>query len=100
MENKPWRRYRFNTYSLEDPRPLVFNPRYPWWLTGQSVKGLFNKGTDYATIVAYLPAGEDLLKYWDDAFEITVEECDEITFSDRLSKPKYFVREVKVKKLN
>ncbi len=92
MNNKPWRRYRFYTYSLEDPRPLIFNPRYPWWQSGE--------GWDFAIIVAYLPEGEDLKKYWDDAFEITVEECDEITFSDRFPEPEYFVREVKVKKLN
>lgn len=26
-------KYRFKTYS-EDYRPLIFNPKYPYWCTG------------------------------------------------------------------
>ena len=81
-ENKNWKRYRFKTYSVEDYRPLVFNPKYPFWCSGY--------GDCYAVIIAYLPFNEDLLKYWDDAFEIEFTEEDEIKFSDRFPKPKYF----------
>ena len=77
-----WKRYRFYTYAINDHRPLIFNPKYPWWCSGY--------GEGYDVIIAYLPAGDDLLKYWDDAYEIDFEEKDEITFSDRFSKPDYF----------
>lgn len=44
-----------------------------------------------ATIIAFLPIDEDLLKYWDDASDIEYTEHDKIEFSDRFPKPKYFV---------
>jgi len=80
---KLWRRYRFFTKSIDDYRPLVFNPKYPWWCSGT--------GDDNATIVAYLPHDEDLLKYWDDAYDIDYTEEDEIVFTDRFRKPYYFI---------
>jgi hypothetical protein len=83
-ETTKWRRYRFRTNSVEDYRPLVFNPKYPWWCSG------FAGDMSSATIVAYLPASEDLKKYWDDAFEIEFTEEDKITFSDRFPKPSYY----------
>ena len=78
-----WRRYRFYTKSIKDYRPLVFNPKFPWWCSGET--------EDAIVIVAYLPETEDLLEYWDDAFDIDFTEENEITFSDRFPKPKYFV---------
>lgn len=79
-----WRRYRFKTESVEDYRPLIFNPKYPWWCSGEAVDG------SYATIVAYLPENEDLLKYWDDADDVEYTEEKEIEFSGRFPKPDYF----------
>lgn len=80
-----WIRYRFKTWSMPDMRPIIFNPAYPWWCSGYA-------GDDsYATIVAYLPAGEPLERYWDDAEIDFQDECDEITFTDRFAKPDYFV---------
>lgn len=78
-----WKRYRFKTYSIKDYRPLIFNPKYPWWCSGES--------EDAAVIVSYLPENEDLLKYWDDAFDIKFTEEDSIKFSSRFPKPKYFI---------
>ena len=78
-----WIRYRFKTYSVDDYRPLVFNPKYPWWCSGY--------GEDCAVIVAYLTKGEPLEKYWDDAFDIDQTEEKEITFTSRFAKPDYFV---------
>lgn len=80
-----WIRYRFYTRSVDDMRPVIFNPAYPWWWTGTAADD------SAVSIVAYLPKGEPLERYWDDAFEIDVDECDEITFTDRFPKPKYFV---------
>lgn len=79
-----WRRYRFATHSTDDYRPMVFNPKYPWWCSGQAADG------SIATIVAYLPVSEDLKKYWDDAEEVEYTEHDTIEFSSRFPKPDYF----------
>jgi len=79
-----WRRYRFYTKSVDDVRPLVFNPAYPWWHSGTA-------GDDsFAIIVAYLPPDEPLLRYWDDAYEIEYTEEEAITFSSRFPKPAYY----------
>jgi hypothetical protein len=77
-----WNRYRFYTKSTDDYRPLVFNPKYPWWCSGE--------GFGCMTIVAYLPKDENLSKYWDDAYDIDVEERETITFTDRFPRPSYF----------
>lgn len=74
-------KYRFETFSKEDYRPLVFDPRYPWWCTGFTDKT--------AIIVAYLPEDESLTTYWDDAHRVDVK-TEEITFSDRFPKPDYY----------
>ena len=74
-----WRRYRFYTRSIDDYRPLIYNPEYPWWCSGE--------GEDYVVIVAYLPENEDLSKYWDDACEITFTEENKIIFTSRFPKP-------------
>jgi hypothetical protein len=77
-----WRRYRFKTKALDDYRPLIFNPKYPWWCSGE--------GDDYAIIIAYLPPTEGLFRYWDDAYDIDFDLRDEITFTSRFPKPDYF----------
>lgn len=77
-----WRRYRFTTRFVDDYRPLIFNPKYPFWCSGY--------GDETATIIAWLPADEDLLKYWDDADDIDYTEHSEIKFSDRFPRPSYF----------
>ena len=83
-EQKKWRRYRFETASVDDYRPLVFNHKYPWWCSG------YYGDMSKAIIIAYLPEDEDLKKYWDDADNIEFTEEAEITFSDRFTKPDYF----------
>lgn len=82
-----WKRYRFYTYAVDDYRPLIFNPKYPWWCSGH---GEDEKGEN-SVIIAYLPENENLLEYWDDAYNIDVDDCEEIEFSSRFPKPEYFV---------
>jgi len=82
-----WKRYRLKTYAVSDNRPLIFNPKYPWWCSGY---GEDDRG-EYSVIIAYLPKDEDLLKYWDDAFDVEFTEEESISFSDRFPKPSYFV---------
>lgn len=85
MSNTKWRRYRFKTKSVDDYRPLIFNPAYPWWCSGYSG----DMGT--ATIVAFLPSNEPLEKYWDDAEEMEYTEETGVHFSDRFPQPQYYI---------
>lgn len=84
ISDKPWLRYRFKTKAVSDSRPVIFNPKYPWWCTG------YASDDSYATIVAYLPKDENLTRYWDDAFDIEYTEESEIKFSGRFPKPSYY----------
>jgi hypothetical protein len=77
-----WKRYRFYTQSIEDCRPVVFNPKYPWWRSGFA--------EDAAVIVAYLPINEDLHAYWPDAYRVEFTEENSIEFTKRFAKPDYF----------
>jgi hypothetical protein len=79
-----WKRHRFTT-KAGDFRPTVFNKSYPWWKSGETCDD------GHAIIVAYLPADEPLEKYWDDAFDRTSQDCDDVTFTDRFPKPSYYV---------
>ncbi len=78
-------RYRFKTYSVDDPRPLIdmAKIRMPWWCTG------FAGDSTYAIIVCYLPIEHDksIFCYWDDAFDAEMEKVEEITYTDRFPKP-------------
>ena len=79
-------KYRFTTKNVEDYRPLIFNPKYPWWCSGIS------GDNTYAIIICYLPKEEDLFKYWDDAKNIEITEDVEIEFNSRFPKPNWFVK--------
>lgn len=83
-----WIRYRLKTKSVADWRPLVYDPRYPSWCSGYG--GDEEDGPAFAVIIIYLPVGEDLMKYYDDAFDVEADECNEITFTDRFPRPKSF----------
>jgi hypothetical protein len=83
-----WKRYRLKTYAVSDNRPLIFNPKYPWWCSGYGE----DEKSEYSVIIAYLPKDEDLVKYWDDAFDVEFTEEESISFSDRFKKPSYFVK--------
>jgi hypothetical protein len=76
-------RYRFKTKSVDDYRPLLDMKeiQMPWWCTGIATDD------SYAIIVCFLPKGEDLFKYWDDAYDIDSDERTGITYTDRFPKP-------------
>lgn len=84
------KRYRFKTWSADDPRPLrdLAPIKMPWWCTGFSCTTNENEN-DYAIIVCYLPEGEPLYKYWDDAFDVETEDVEEIIYTDRFPKPEW-----------
>lgn len=76
-------RYRFKTKSIDDPRPLkdLKEIGMPYWVSGYTGDMLA------AIIICYLPVGVDLKEYWDDAFEIETNDCNEIVYTDRFPKP-------------
>lgn len=83
-----YKRYRFKTKSVADPRPLIDlkGIQMPYWISGE----IFDTNTfDIVAvrIICYLPESEDLKKYWDDAFDIEVEDCESITYTGRFPKP-------------
>ncbi|MBQ9489366.1 MAG: hypothetical protein IJU80_05490 [Lachnospiraceae bacterium] len=88
-------RYRFKTKAVDDYRPLidmVETIKMPWWCTGFGYKNLADE-EEYATIVCYLPEGEDLLKYWDDAYDIDSSKVNYISYSDRFPEPEALRKE-------
>lgn len=76
-----WTRHRFRA-NVEDPRPVSFPPPGPYWITGY--------GPSWATVVAYLPTGEEVTKYWPEASEVDSDPMDEITFTGRFPKPEWW----------
>ena len=87
-----WIRYRLKTRSVADWRPLVYDPRYPSWCSGYG--GNEEEGNSFAVVIIYLPPEEDLMKYYDDAFDVEQEETDAITFTDRFPRSKNFMEMV------
>jgi len=74
-----WIRYRFHSSSVDDPRPVVWPPKGPYWVSGE--------GDGYAILIAYLPEGIDLAAYWPEASDIEADEHAQITYSSRFPKP-------------
>lgn len=80
-----WHRYRFAT-AADDPRPLIFEPSYPYWITGY---GISNDDQEYTTIVAYLPETHLLTTYWPEAEDAEYTVKQEITYTSRFPKPEW-----------
>jgi len=81
-------RHRFHA-NHDDWRPVIYNPQYPCWKTGESYEG------DMAIVVAYLPKTEKLEDYWPEACCVDSTECEGPVFSGRFPKPKGYVDPVK-----
>lgn len=78
-----WLRYRFQTSSVDDSRPVKFPPPGPYWESGFT--------ETHATIVAYLPPDAILKEYWPEAEKLETEQCDEIIFTDRFPCPDWWM---------
>jgi len=76
-----WLRCRFNA-NLEDYRPIKFPPPGPFWCSGE--------GEDYSVIVAYLKTEEQIEEFWPEATNISIQEREEINFTDRFPKPDWW----------
>ena len=78
-----WIKYIFHTYSVGNTTPVYFIKEYPWWESSSNGK--------VTVMHAWLPAGEDLLKYWPDAHTINSFEHEKIQFDARYQKPSWFI---------
>lgn len=78
-----WVKHTLKTRELDDPRPLIFNLKYPSFVTGSY--------DDYTSVVMWLPESENIYRYYDDAFDIKRELFDKIEFTERLPQPEYFI---------
>lgn len=83
-----WHRVRFETTAADDPRPIVFPPPGPFWITGYGG----NDDQEYVTIVAYFPEGQldNVYRYWPEARNLDAQDSQSITFSDRFPKPDWW----------
>ena len=76
-----YERHRFQT-DPDDYRPVAFPPPGPYWCTGFT--------DEHSIVVAYLPKGEDLAKWWPDASGVETEEVEVIHFTDRFPCPDWY----------
>jgi len=76
-------KYRFKV-NPEDPRPVTFPLKYPWWCIGGN--------EEYLIVVAYAESQEQLRALWPDAKDIDEYETDtKIVFSGRFPKLDWYV---------
>lgn len=76
-----WVRYRFHANDV-DFRSVIFPPPGPYWCSGY--------GDGYSVVIAYLPKGIELTKYWPEASNVSSDEMDQIRFSDRFPEPQWW----------
>ena len=77
-------RARFKTKSVDDPRPVVWPIKHPYWVSGE--------GDGYAIIVAYADNRAEVKRLWPDAYDIDADPCKDgdYSFTGRFPKPKWW----------
>lgn len=76
-----WIRVRF--YANEDDyRPVAWPPPGPYWCTGY--------GYGYSIVVAYVKEIGQIKAFWPEATDLDAVDVEEIQFSDRFPKPKWW----------
>lgn len=80
-------RARFHA-NANDPRPINWPLKHPYWVTGYGEWA----GEGYATIVAYADDEAEILANWPEAADSDIESIpvDGYTFTDRFPKPDWF----------
>lgn len=82
---KPWYRVRFYSYA-DDPRPLVFPPVGPYWITGDDGACV--------SIVAYVRHMGQVEEQWPEATEVDVlSEHERPEFCGRMPRPDWWPEE-------
>ena len=80
-----WKRVRFETSAVDDPRPVLWPPAGPWWVTG------YDGEETKAFVVAFLPEDEDVHIYWPEAEDITIHQyVENIVYTDRFPQPEWW----------
>jgi len=65
---------------------VTFPPPGPWWRSGWD-------SADRSILICYLPIGVDLTEFWPDAIDAEGEDADEIVFTSRFARPKWYAGE-------
>lgn len=78
-------RARFKTRS-EDPRPVKWPIKYPYWISGMGSDDMGN----YDIVIAYVDDEQQLLDLWPEAEDIDMEPDDKPSFSSRFPKPDWY----------
>lgn len=88
-----WRRFRFRSWSVDDPRPVTFPPPGPYWITGYGEEG----DREFAILIAYLPAAiaDEMIDLWPESDGIwwdgyDFQWRDEIAFTSRFPRPTWW----------
>jgi hypothetical protein len=76
-------RIRFKA-NADDPRPINWPVKHPYWVTGEAGDGL------YATVVSYADNKKYITDNWPEAEDLEVQEVSTYTFTDRFPKPDWF----------
>lgn len=76
-------RVRFHA-NPEDPRPIHWPIKHPYWVTGEAGDG------SYSIIVAYADNLAYIKENWPEATEIDSQQTNEYIFTDRFPKPEWF----------
>lgn len=74
-------RCRFNCDN-EDYRPVKWPIKYPYWCSGISDDGWI--------LIAYANFEDEIYELWPEASNLDIEEVEEIIFTSRFPKPKWY----------
>ncbi len=95
VSGRAWRRYRFRSWSADDPRPVTLPPPGPFWISGYGYAGIEQR--EFATVIAYLPgdSSDEIEHFWPDSDGSAWDGYDfqwrdEIAFTGRFPKPDWW----------
>ena len=75
-------RVRFEA-NPDDPRPIHWPVKHPYWITGHA------GDNSYSVVVSYADDEKYILDNWPDAKNLDVREVGGYVFTDRFPKPEW-----------
>lgn len=76
-------RARFET-DPQDPRPVVWPIKHPYWITGYAGDG------SHSVVVAYAEDEAEIMRNWPDAKNVEADPVGGYVFTERFPKPAWF----------
>ena len=76
-------RIRFEA-NADDPRPINWPVKHPYWITGEAGDG------SYATVVSYADDEQYIFANWPEAKNLDAQEVEGYSFTGRFPKPEWF----------